>query len=194
MIVLCLDTSMQYLVLGLMNEKQVLAKVQKEIPKRQSEEVFVELNHLLDMANLEVNDIEAVVVTNGPGSYTGVRIALTIAKVLASLRKIPFYTVSSLQLLAGKNSGQVILDARGKRVYTAIYEQGNLIGEETIQPIDQFNREIKLIGDVHLINQEKSTLDLVQHFYDLKDKWILQEDVDHVKPNYLKANEAYLIK
>ena len=79
-------------------------------------------------------------------------------------------------------------------MYTAIYEQGNLIGEETIQPIDQLNREIKLIGDVHLINQEKSTLDLVQHFYDLKDKWILQEDVDHVKPNYLKANEAYLIK
>ncbi|MBW9213171.1 MULTISPECIES: tRNA (adenosine(37)-N6)-threonylcarbamoyltransferase complex dimerization subunit type 1 TsaB [Terrabacteria group] len=194
MITLCLDTSMQYLVLGLMNDQQILAKIQKEIPKRQSEEIFVELNRLLEMAQLDVDDIEALVVTNGPGSYTGVRIALTIAKVFASLKKLPFYTISSLQLLAGKESGQVILDARGKRVYTAVYDHGNPMTEETIQFIEDLNLKANFIGDLQLIGQERSNLDLVQHFFDLKDKWVLQEDVDYVKPNYLKANGAYLVK
>lgn len=194
MISLVLDTSMQYLVLGLMNEKEILAKIQKEIPKRQSEEIFVGLNELLEQSNLDVEDIQQVVVTDGPGSYTGVRIALTIAKVFASLKQLPLYTISSLQLICGLRSGKVILDARGKRVYTAEFEQGKQISESTIEEIATLDQTKTYLGDLKLLGQQNEELDLVQHFFDLQSHWHLEQNVDHVKPNYLKANEAYLVK
>ena len=194
MFTLVMDTSMQYLVLGILDDHQVLAKLQRKVPKRQSEEIFVGLNTVLSEAKIDVDEIQQVVVTKGPGSYTGVRIALTIAKVFASLKKIPLYTLSSLQLLAGNESGTVILDARSKRVYTASFENGKQITKASIKMIDELNLKEHLIGDLHLIGNQDIDVDLVEHFYELKNYWHLEEDIDHVKPDYLKANDAYLVR
>ena len=60
--------------------------------KKQSETIFVELNRLLKETNLDYKDIDRVIITKGPGSYTGIRIAMTIAKVLCSQMHKELYT------------------------------------------------------------------------------------------------------
>ena len=77
----------------------------------------------LNKVNKKVEDIDSIVITEGPGSYTGVRIAMTIAKVFAATKKIDLYTISTLQLYAGNlNNTLVLLDARGNRVYSAAFD------------------------------------------------------------------------
>ncbi len=196
MITLGIDTSFHYLTLVLFDEEHVLASVQKEAFKKQSELVLVEIEQLFISAGLTPTALEAIVVTDGPGSYTGLRIGLTIAKVLGSLAHIKIYTLSSLHVLAGiEKDIHVLLDARAKRAYYAHYQQGNVVEEEQILPIEQLAKHIsfddQLIGDGALIDRETFYPDYTEHFIQLKDKWILVEDIDALVPRYLKTNEAY---
>ena len=127
MITLCMDTSTQYLVIALIRDDQIVAKFQEKCWKKQSEELFPRLMDLMKEAGLEPEDIGQVVVSEGPGSYTGVRIAMTVAKVFCAMRNLPIATVGTLQLFAGMEPrARVVLDARGGRVYTAVYEYGVL--------------------------------------------------------------------
>lgn len=196
MITLGIDTSFHYLTLVLFDEEHVLASIQKEAFKKQSELVLVEIEQLFLSCGLKPNALEAIVVTDGPGSYTGLRIGLTIAKVLGSLANVKVYTLSSLQVLAGlEEDVHVMLDARAKRVYYAHYQKGNVNGEERILPIETLSNQIRssdrIIGDGSLINRETSYPDYTKHFIQLKDKWIHVKDIDALIPRYLKANEDY---
>ena len=117
MITLCMDTSHIYLVLALIRDDQVIARVQEECWKKQSEEIFPQLIGMMKKVQLEPEDIDQIVISEGPGSYTGVRIAMTVAKVVSALRKLPLYTIGTLQLYAGREDCRVLMDARGKRAY-----------------------------------------------------------------------------
>ena len=196
MITLGIDTSFHYLTLVLFDEDHILASIQKEAFKKQSELVLVEIEQLFLSCGLKPNTLEAIVVTDGPGSYTGLRIGLTIAKVLGSLANVKVYTLSSLQVLAGLEEDiHVLLDARAKRVYYAHYQEGYVNGEERILPIETLSNQIRVtdqvIGDGVLINRETNYPDYTQHFIQLKDKWVIVEDIDALIPRYLKANEDY---
>ena len=92
MISLCMDSAYKQLVLGLYKDKELLAGISLEAFKKQSETIFVELNRLLKETNLDYKDIDRVIITKGPGSYTGIRIAMTIAKVLCSQMHKELYT------------------------------------------------------------------------------------------------------
>ena len=111
MITLCMDTSHIYLVLALIRDDQVIARVQEECWKKQSEEIFPQLIGMMKKVQLEPEDIDQIVISEGPGSYTGVRIAMTVAKVISALRRLPLYTVGTLQLYAGREDCRVLLDA-----------------------------------------------------------------------------------
>lgn len=196
MITLGIDTSFHYLTLVLFDEEHVLASIQKEAFKKQSELVLVEIEQLFLSCGLNPNALEAIVVTDGPGSYTGLRIGLTIAKVLGSLANIKIYTLSSLQVLAGlENDIHVLLDARAKRAYYAHYHLGKSLGEERVLDIETLSQQLKpddnVIGDGHLINRETQYPDYTQHFIQLKDMWMPVDDIDALIPRYLKANEDY---
>lgn len=196
MITLGIDTSFHYLTLVLFDEDHVLASIQKEAFKKQSELVLVEIEQLFLSCGLKPNTLEAIVVTDGPGSYTGLRIGLTIAKVLGSLANVKVYTLSSLQVLAGLEEDiHVLLDARAKRVYYAHYQEGNVNGEERILPIETLSNQIRVtdqvIGDGALINRETNYPDYTKHFIQLRDKWMPVKDIDTLIPRYLKANEDY---
>lgn len=196
MITLGIDTSFHYLTLVLFDEKHILASVQKEAFKKQSELVLVEIEQLFLSSGLKPSALEAIVVTDGPGSYTGLRIGLTIAKILGSLANVKIYTLSSLQVLAGLEEDiHVLLDARAKRVYYAHYQKGNVLGEEKILPLETLFNQIgpndRIIGDGALINRETRYPDYTKHFIQLRDKWTPIKDIDALIPRYLKANEDY---
>ncbi len=192
-----MDTSTQYLVIALIRDDQIVAKFQEKCWKKQSEELFPRLMDLMKEAGLEPEDIGQVVVSEGPGSYTGVRIAMTVAKVFCAMRNLPIATVGTLQLFAGMEPrARVVLDARGGRVYTAVYEYGVLSGTVEAKPCEEVKAEIleaeTVIGDGSLVGREDHIPDLAENFLALKDQWKYAENVHLVKPEYLKSSESYL--
>lgn len=81
---------------------------------------------ILDQVDWKMSDVDAIVVGNGPGSYTGLRIGVTLAKVWANSKKLPLYSVSSLALMANaaaRDSDFVIplMDARRGTAYLGFY-------------------------------------------------------------------------
>jgi tRNA threonylcarbamoyladenosine biosynthesis protein TsaB len=194
MITLAMDTSHVFLVLALIRDDALLDSVEKKCWKRQSEEIFPCLMDLMERNHLKPDDIDQMVITEGPGSYTGVRIAMTVAKVFCVMKNKPLYTLGTLQLFGGKNDGRVILDARGHRVYTAVLKNGAYTEKPHIMMLDEVNPEEVVSGDLALVHKEENYGSLSQNFAALKDQWVKADNVNLVKPEYLKPSTAYLVK
>ncbi len=196
MITLCIDTSHIFLVLALIKDDQIIASIQEECCKKQSEEIFPKLQELMEKAGLGPEDIDQICISKGPGSYTGVRIAMTVAKVFCAMKEIPLYTVGTLDLYAGGKSCRVLLDARGKRAYTCLFENGKRIEEPRAEALELIETpaECPIIGDGRLAGREDVWPDLAGNFLKVKDSWEKAENVHTVVPEYLKSAQAYLTK
>ncbi len=193
MITLCMDTSHTWLVVGLIKDDIVIGKIQEKCWKKQSEELFPKIIELMDSLKLTPEDIDQIVISKGPGSYTGVRIAMTVAKVFCAMRNLPIYTISTLLLYAGKKTCRVVTDARGKRVYTASFKDGVIVDKEQAIEISELNiGSEEVIGDGSLVGKEDVWPDIVENFNVLKDQWESWDNVHLVVPEYLKSSDSYL--
>lgn len=193
MLTLCIDTAYKYLTVALIDEKKIVESISFECFKRQSEEVFVCLEDLFKKANVKKSDIDAICISKGPGSYTGVRIAMTIAKVICEIKKIKLYTISTLRLYAGnKPNCMVIMDARANRAYVGVYDQDKCILSDCIlenSVIDK--KEYDVVLDGSLIGLENNNPDIPKCFFDTKNLWEEVKDVNFLSPEYLKESNAY---
>lgn len=193
MITLCMDTSHTWLVIGLIKDDQVIGKVQEKCWKKQSEELFPRLTALMNDCHLQPEDIDQIVISKGPGSYTGVRIAMTVAKVFCAMADKPIYTVSTLLLYAGKKNCRVVTDARGKRVYTCLFFDGKALEEERAVEIENLEiGDVNIVGDGALVGIQDEWPDIVDNFLELKDEWEKHDNVHLVVPEYLKSSASYL--
>lgn len=199
MYTLGLDTAHRFLVVSLMDDSGLIDGVQTECVKQQSEQLLPQIDSLLKKHNLTPNDIGALVVTKGPGSYTGVRIAMTFAKVTGAMRKLPVYTLSTLQLYAGLADCYSIIDARSQRVYAGRYQNGQALMADTIYTNEQMAAKLQnspagLAGDGHLFGRPDNYGSLALSFWQLKPQWRRVENTDLLEPDYLKARQEYLVK
>lgn len=199
MISLCMDSAYKQLVLGLYKDKELLAGISLEAFKKQSETIFVELNRLLKETNLDYKDIDRVIITKGPGSYTGIRIAMTIAKVLCSQMHKELYTISTMQLYAGiEKQANVILDSRSQRAYVAHVEDGQIQGNIQILTLDEVKEFIKtnpgiLLGDADLVGQNVQKVDFLKNFIELEPYYEKVENIHALVPDYLKESDSYKV-
>jgi len=100
MIRLVLDTSSPSVSLGIWTEEGWMeVENHFDLPKQQSKVLFNLIKDLLRPFGIETKEITEIAVGQGPGSYTGLRMGITVAKVWAYAQKIPVYTFSSSQLL-----------------------------------------------------------------------------------------------
>lgn len=195
MISLCMDTAYKQLVLGIYQDGQLLEGVAKTAFKKQSESIFVELNALLKRVNLDYKDIDRVIITKGPGSYTGIRIAMTIAKVLCTQMHKELYCISTMQLYAGMDdSANVILDARSNRAYVAHIEKGIIQGKTEILTLDDVPAFLEshpgtLYGDNYLLEKEEVEPDYLKNFIEVPAEKV--ENIHALVPDYLKESSAY---
>ncbi|MEK3763816.1 MULTISPECIES: tRNA (adenosine(37)-N6)-threonylcarbamoyltransferase complex dimerization subunit type 1 TsaB [unclassified Solibacillus] len=160
MIWLGIETANAPLSVAIVKENKVLVEVVQNIKLTHSVGAMPAIEEVIKKAGLVPADIEAVAVSEGPGSYTGVRIGVTLAKTLAWSLKKPLVGVSSLKVLAAnaRISNYAIcslIDARRQNVYAAVYESGSLntVIEDYHDHIDglllklqQLNRPILFIG------------------------------------------------
>lgn len=92
-----------------------------------AEKLHVFIEDILKEARITVQDLKAIAISKGPGSYTGLRIGVSAAKGLCYALQIPLISVDTLQVLAQKvtqNDGLIIpmIDARRMEVYSAIFD------------------------------------------------------------------------
>lgn len=181
MITLCLDTSYKHLVIVLMQDQTIIDHYEAVCERNQSERIFPELLALLAKNHINQNDIKNIVITTGPGSYTGVRIAMTIAKVFGSLKKINVYTISTLQLY--KAFDMSVIDAKGGKVFVGYENQDQLL---TIEDAKQLAKNKVVSMDAQLLDQQPATFSIATQFLKTKANWQLVTDIDALVPVYLK--------
>lgn len=200
MISLFLDTSLNRLIIGIYKDKKEIYFENIETNNDLSGKVLDHLDKILNDLKLSIKDINEVYVVNGPGSFTGIRIGVTISKVLASALNIKIYEISELQLLAStpiKNRYVVpMIDARRGFVYGAMYNKNlkNLIEDQYIskEELIKKSKELKKEEDIAFVSYDYS--DMITPNIDIEkllDKVKFKEVNPHkVNPNYLKKTEA----
>ncbi|MDD4027608.1 MAG: tRNA (adenosine(37)-N6)-threonylcarbamoyltransferase complex dimerization subunit type 1 TsaB [Bacilli bacterium] len=197
---LFIDTSSFSLTVSLIIDDKVYRRDIESINEH-SKYALTELNALLKDLNVNLKEIDKIMVINGPGSFTGLRIGVTIAKTIGwSLNKnvIP---ISSLKAYALSNKDYdyyiPMIDARRDCVYGAIYDRNyNCIFEDQYVSIDKLKGECnKLNGNKLLIsslniddNTIKPHLDILSIYNYYKDNKGV--NAHKLIPNYLKKVEA----
>jgi tRNA threonylcarbamoyladenosine biosynthesis protein TsaB len=123
---LALDTSTETLTLAVSDQGQLLGEVTTLRTYNHSVQLMPLLDQMMEDCGIQKEQLEGIVVGRGPGSYTGVRIGVTTAKVLAWTLRIPLIGISTLQAVAQSSNafqGLVLslFDARRKRVYAGAF-------------------------------------------------------------------------
>ena len=182
-----LDSSNTNLSVGLARDNLLLENVSYEAWQQQSEYMIPELNKLLEKYQVQNEEISAVMVAKGPGSYTGVRIAITIAKTMAVALGCKLYAVSSLRVQKdGKNPSICLINARSGRSYIGVYEDKGVLLEDRIMKNDEVLKYIadhptySVCGDVKYLGLEAKETNNVLEMLSLK------EVLDEVNPLSLK--------
>jgi len=202
MISLFIDTSLVSVSISVLKDDKILALIQRDIPNMHSVYATSFVKQALDEAGYDANDVDNIMVVNGPGSFTGVRIGVTIAKTYGYLIKKDITLVSSLKSLAISSNydGNVmsIIPANKSNYYVGIYDRNyNLLekeafmhGNKVLELIDKYNPYIvginaSVIGK-NKINKVNIDVVRVTNYY--KD----MEKVNYhaVVPNYLKLPQA----
>ena len=183
---LLLDSSNTLLSVGLAKDGKVFDKICYEAWQRQSEMMVTEVDNILSRNNIDKSELDAVVVGIGPGSYTGVRIGVTIAKTIAYALKIKIYAKSSLSLLKHQEIPTICLfNARSGRSYFAVYKGKEVIVKDSVLENEKVIEYIKahpdylVHGDTYQLGLESGKFDVVENLADFNKN----EEVDLFKLN-----------
>ena len=177
--ILFIDTHDELITIGLEYNDKLFIKT-KESEYSHSIFTMPMIKEIFEENNLNINDLDKVIVVNGPGSFTGIRIGLTIAKTLAYTLNIKINTISSLlaYLISNNNNEKrmaVIEDNKGYYV-SAMDENNNIILKE--QYIENNNYDYKQVE--HKLDLDK----IIDYCNNLE-----SENYHHIKANYIKKIE-----
>ena len=145
MISLFLDTCNKNIVIGLLEDNKLIDKTVYINDNNLSEKLLPSIKELLDKNNIKINNLNRIYVSVGPGSFTGIRIGLTVAKVMAWSLKIDIIPISSLEAIASTDSDYnyicPMIDARRGYVYASLYDKelNNIIKDQYIKQEDFTN-------------------------------------------------------
>ena len=163
MLLLAFETSAKAASVALFEDKILLGEQYQNTGLTHSQTLLVMAEDLLKQCGKTPQDVTAVAVAGGPGSFTGVRIGVAAAKGFAWGGEVPMYSVSTLEAMArglGIHSGIVcpVMDARRKQVYNGLFrfECGNCTRiredraisiEDLGKDLQNFDEPVFLVGD-----------------------------------------------
>ncbi len=195
---LLINTSTKRLIIGIVEDDKVLYEYNDTNSNELSSKIMPIIDEVFTKTNLKPVDIDTIFVTNGPGSFTGIRIGLTIAKVMAWSLKIKVVPISSLELMSSGNYNSdyilPLMDARRDNVFGALYDRNlNPVIEDSFisyeEMINKANDKVKNYTIVsHDLKFEEPKYDIVK----IIKKHINDDGINphRLNPNYLKMTEA----
>ena len=95
---LYIDTSSSYLYTAIVENNKLISEIKEEFGQSLSEVALPKIASMFEKTNLEAKDIDKIIVVDGPGSFTGIRIGITIAKVYSWSLNIPITTITFVKL------------------------------------------------------------------------------------------------
>lgn len=157
--ILAIDTSTTHSSCAVMDDNNIVGDFSINQSMSHNEILLVMVDEMLKKLNIDIEDIDLFVAVTGPGSFTGIRIGVTVVKALAMALNKPIVAVNTLEALSfGVFSDKKkipLIDARGERVYYGVYEGIN--NENIVAPalltidelLDEFSDEgeFVFVGD-----------------------------------------------
>lgn len=124
--ILAIDTSTTHSSCAVMDDNNIVGDFSINQSMSHNEILLVMVDEMLKKLNIDIEDIDLLVAVTGPGSFTGIRIGVTVVKALAMALNKPIVAVNTLEALSfGVFSDKKkipLIDARGERVYYGVYE------------------------------------------------------------------------
>ena len=200
--ILYIDTSSSYLYSAIVEDNTLISSVAENYGQSLSEIALPKIVEMFEKNNLSPKDVDKIIVVNGPGSFTGIRIGITIAKVYAWRLNIPITTISSLDAMAisskEKKKHVPMINARRGYVYAAIYDEKNgIIHKGEHIKWEELEKEIETLDNVEIISNDEFDWDVkiipyVPDFVSIVNKFKDKENINPhaVNPEYLKLTEA----
>lgn len=199
MISLFLDTSSKKLVVGLVKDEEIISLVEKETVNDHSKYLVPIIDEEIKKNNLTIKDINKIYVISGPGSFTGTRIAVTVAKTLSYALNVPVKSISALKQYVFEYENNdyyaVILNERTDKAYFGLYDKDyNEVIPEEYTSLDKINEKLSsyvtnkllVITDMEYPYSNRTTetkLNLVKLINYYKDE---EDNSFNIKPSYLK--------
>jgi tRNA threonylcarbamoyladenosine biosynthesis protein TsaB len=168
---LALDSSGLVASVAIASEDALLAEYTVNFKKTHSQTLLPMLDEIVRMVDLNLAEVDAIAITSGPGSFTGLRIGSATAKGLGLALDKPIISVPTLDSLAYNLYGTdrmvcPIMDARRDQVYTGLYEfvndklvvisQQKVVGiDEIIDEIEDIGRDVIFLGDGVPIHRDR---------------------------------------
>jgi len=189
--ILVIDTATRNIYLSLIIDGIEKQSVYQEGINNHSVTIIPYLDEILKKENMSLRELDEVIVGVGPGSYTGVRIGVTVAKMIGYLNKIKVSTVSSLALIDSSSSKEYIVpyvDARRGNAFLAYFKQTNgqieRIEEDCLENIEVFLKT--KTNDYDFIYEG------VPNISKILDTNLVTSinDIHELQPNYLRITEA----
>lgn len=188
---LAIDTATKSIYLALVIDGVVVDSINQEGASNHSVTIMPLIDQLLKKQSLTLRMIEGVLVGVGPGSYTGVRIGVAIAKMIGYLNPVEIYTFSSLALLATVSESNDILayiDARRGNAFLASFSQNKgllkVLQEDCLVNFDEYRKSLKTSFN-EVLEGMPNIIKLINSNLITK-----VEDVHALVPNYLQITEA----
>ena len=183
---LILDSSTKILYIALVNDGNLLYENYINGKNDHAKNIVSKIDEALKLNDITTDDLDEVIVGVGPGSYTGVRMAVTVAKMLATFKHIRLYKISTLKLMASGYKCKVLalIDARRNNSFATIIdvENNNYILKEGLYDNDLLlNNEFdyKVTDEAYLVDP----------LYVIENKEYV-ENYHLLVPNYLRDTEA----
>jgi len=182
---LIIDTSTNFIYLALA-DKNIIDESIRLSNNNASEYIIDDIDKLLKKNNINKTSLTSIIVGAGPGSYTGIRISVTIAKMLAYFLNIKLYSISSLFLLSsGYEEVFAYIDARNNNCFGIYHAKNSIILNDGFYNFDYINNRLPNINKVKLddttfkINYEKILTKITDVI-----------DIELFEPNYLRLTQA----
>lgn len=160
MLVLAIDTSNTTLSIALVKDGQALLEITDTTKNDHSKRLMPAIDRLFNETGYQPQQLDCIAVAEGPGSYTGVRIGVTVAKILAWTLGKPLVSMSSLELIARNVDGDGLIiplfDARRETVFAGVYdaqtkevviEDGHYELRQLLKLLNESNRKMYFLGN-----------------------------------------------
>jgi len=191
MIVLFLDTCTKYLNIGIVKDDNLLYAYQDNSSNQHSKNTIIELEKAFKETNILPEDINKIIVTNGPGYYTGIRVGVTIAKTYAWSKKIELIPADTLKCIALSSTKvpnyMTFIDAKRDYYFAALYDENykEIINKQYISKENIFKL---LENKTYSENDDNTKLDILKivKYYENKESI----NPHKLNPVYLKQTEA----
>ncbi len=183
---LIIDSATKVLYIALVCDNKIVKEVYMKGEHDHAKNIVYLVDEALKTAKIEVDQLSKIIVGIGPGSYTGVRMGVTVSKMMASFKNVPLYKISTLKLIASGNKGIVLsmVDARHNQSFAAIIDTNK---DKYVLDEGMYDNNTLLESNYEFVSNESEFI--VDPFYVISNSELVSNP-DLLVPNYLRDTEA----